>query len=486
VKGLVVISTGDQVQRFLHSSALSRLQAQYDLTYVFPDPQHPRAGIKLDLESLQLPRVAYVPLHEQRHETWTELFHVSCLVYGTSSASFLIRYHMQEHRPAVPLPSLEWRHPRTFGAYVRAMAAHLTGVSRHKWRHARHKKLASPAHYRDYCHRTISSLGLHPQFDALVQQERPDFMVLPSTLLDWLTNDALQIADHYQIPTFLLVSGWDNLSSKGVLFHRPTTVGVWGEQTRRHASDIQRVPLEDVFCLGAPHYEAFRLPPEQDASEIRRRLGLPIDRKIVLFGGSFRQFDETSLLRQIEDAIEDGTLPSIHVLYRPHPWRAVRQGEQSFFDSTWKHVTLDPENVAAYRETKRSGRHIGAKELAFSMRHLNEIYRIVDAAISPMSTLILEAMLFGNPILAIAFSDGRHVWSADKTSQMTHFKEMAVTPGVHFCREADQFIPLLRQVIASADDLRLRESLRQATRFFVLQCESSYAERLEQLVRSRL
>jgi len=484
MRGLVFISTGEDVQRFLYSGAFEAIQAKHNLAYVFADPQS-RRGIKLDIGSLMLPRVEYIPFHQKRFDKWVELFDVACVAYQDSSPSFMIRFRMKSANfPKKHLPSLNWRHPITLRRFVGAIKTILLNEPRRR-KFIRLERLGKSTTYSQYRETVISSLGLHPEMARLVKNYQPDFIILPSCLLDSMTNDVLQIADYYKIPSFLLVSGWDNLSSKGILFHQPTTIAVWGEQTRRHAVDIQRMSPENVFCIGAPHYEAFRMPLARDRNAIRQSIGLPIDEKVVLFGGSFRQFDETSLLRQIEEAIETGTVPRIHILYRPHPWRQERE-EDNFFDYAWKHVTMDPVLCKAYRETKISRRYIGSNELLFSMSYLNELYRIVDAVISPMSTLILEAMIFGNPVLAVALDDGKHLWSADKTSQMTHFQELSSVQGVTFCRKSSEFIPLFRQLVLSSDDLVLRESLRRSTRCFVLQADSSYAERLNKLVNERL
>jgi glycosyltransferase involved in cell wall biosynthesis len=104
-----------------------------------------------------------------------------------------------------------------------------------------------------------------------------------------------------------------------------------------------------------------------------------------------------------------------------------------------------------------------------------------------MSTLILEAMMFGKPVLAVAFNDGKHLWSADQTSQMSHFRELSSLKGVTFCRTAEEFIPALKRLIEASDDVELRENLMKSSRFFVFQSDSSkYSERLCKLVKERL
>jgi CDP-glycerol glycerophosphotransferase (TagB/SpsB family) len=301
-----------------------------------------------------------------------------------------------------------------------------------------------------------------------------------------MSNDVLQIAWQHRIPSFVLISGWDNLSSKGILFHKPPTIGVWGDQTKTHAIEIQGMSSENVFAIGAPHYEAFRLAPVRSKNEFRKSVGLSADKKVVLFGGSFRRFDETLFLRQIEGAIEAKAIPAMQVIYRPHPWRLKRQ-EDDFFEYEWKHVIMDPEIANTYKEAKTKGSYASSNTFLFSLEYLNELYRAIDAAISPMSTLILEAMIFGKPVLAVAFNDGKHLWSADQTSQMSHFRELSSLEGVAFCKTSEEFIPAVKKLIEASDDEEIKENLRRSSRFFVFQSDSSrYSERLCELVKERL
>jgi hypothetical protein len=316
-------------------------------------------------------RAVNVPCHWGRFLKWNELFDVSCIAYRDLSPSF------DERQKAARI-----RDPFTY--YKRAQLAKVYSL------------------YRSFTERR---LGLHPDLLELTLRERPDFFVLASSLLDYHTEEVLFLAEHLKLPTLMLVAGWDNLSSKGLLFHHPTRIGVWGEQSKQHAIEVQRIAPARVHVVGAPHYDILRAMPDVDRVAAKQTLGVPADRPLVLFGGAFRALDETELLVDLETAIEAGRLPAVHVLYRPHPLRAPREGEEDVLARTWKHVTMDPEAVDGYRLGKRGEDKLPANYLA-RMDYLNRLYRVIDALICPMSTLLLEALLCGVPSMASAFGDG--------------------------------------------------------------------------------
>lgn len=450
MKGFVFISAAEFFLRFAQAGAFTALEEHHDLVYVVLQSSEMVAkGQKGDSLTDDLRKVEWVPFYPERFRLWLELFDVSCIRFRDRSSSFEIR--VQESNPGSTL------------------------------RGARLRKLARPAVYDRYRRAVEQDMGLHPDILSLTMRERPDFFVLPSALLDCMTDDVLQIAETFSLPTLLLVAGWDNLSSKGLVYHHPAFVGVWGEQSKQHAVQIQGLNPEQVHIVGAPHYEGFHINPNMDRNALRNELGVPPEGKLILFAGTVRLFDETELLQKIDQAIDSSTLP-VHVLYRPHPWRNDRKSEGNFFNFTWKHVSMDPAMVDTYRFGKENKTFVSPNDFLFRLSHLSKVYQAVDAVISPMSTVLLEAMLFGLPIMAVAFGDGKHSWSADKVSRMSHFKELYQVPGIITCREREAFFSQLQDLIARIGDKAFGESLCQSTQQFVYRDGHSYAMRIAELV----
>ncbi len=455
MKGIVFVYGSEIVLRFVSTGAFRMLEAEHQITYVVLRSSTPGkdGGVDASLLSGQN-RVEWVPFYPDRFERWIELFDISCLRYRDRSTSFQVRCEEHfGHSPARTARLEPYARPETYEAHRRAAEA---------------------------------DMGLHPDLLALTLRERPDFFVLPSALLDYFTDDVLQIADALRVPTLMLVAGWDNLSSKGLLHHQPTAMGVWGEQSRRHAQEVQGTPPGTVHLIGAPQYEDFRPDPTADRAAVRQSLGVPPDRPLALFAGTLRLFDETALLRELDLAIEEERIPAMHVLYRPHPWRVSRASEADFFAHEWRHITMDCEMAGAYRAAKGGDAVATPDNFLFRMHHLVQIYRAADLVVSPMSTILLEALLFGLPTMAVAFGDGKHSWSADKVSRMYHFKELYDVPGVVVCRDRSEFFPSLQKLLGHGGDPVFSRQLRESTGQFVYRDGRSYAERVAELARVML
>jgi hypothetical protein len=449
MKGLVFVDDSELGMRFAVSSAFAELARRHSIKVmvVRTPPGSDQVGARLARDGLT---TIDVPQYGGRWSRWSELFDISCVRFRELSPSF-------EERA------------KSFEA--------------NRKRYARLERFARPELYDVRRASVERELGFHPEMLQVTLRERPDFFVIPSVLLDQHTDDAMLLAQAFRIPTAVLVSGWDNASSKGLLYHRPSVIGVWGEQSRKHAIDIQRVPAERVYVIGAPHYESFKLKVAEAPEALRARWGLPNDVPILLFAGTFRPFDETALLLELDERIASGQFPRIHVLYRPHPWRQRRDGEANFFECRWRHVTLDPSLRVSYRKrelTKASPSE--SANFMGRMTHLRELYALSSAVVTPMSSVLLESMIAGLPVLAVAFGDGRHSWSADRVSRMLHFRELYELDEVFVVRERANFFLAVERLLAKVGDTEHADRLKRAAQYFHAQDTEPYAVKVARLV----
>lgn len=445
MNGLIFIYSNEIYLRFIESEVFSDIEKNYNITYVLVKSQY----LSQELEKssgLLNKKIVWINFIPDRFTMWNEFFDISCSLNKNESPSFLVRYQ-----------ELSRENPD---------------------RYQRIDKLSSVESYKVYREKIEEQMGFHAGILKTILLEQPDFIIIPSSILDLVTDDILQITDYLKIPTFLLVSGWDNLSSKGLLYRKPSIVGVWGEQSKRHAIEIQKMREDQVFVIGSPHYEIYREETGLPMEKYQLNINKPPNEKIALFAGTFRLFDETQLLQEIDDAIESGNLPQIHLIYRPHPYRANRSDEKDFFDHSWRHITFDPQLAKIYSQTKKGIKCASDCKSFYEIGYLRYLYQTVDMVISPMSTVLLEAMMFGRPILAIAFNDQKHSWSADKVSRMYHFKELYENEDILVCRKRDEIFAKIRQLCINSEDFELSNRLKNFSEYFVTQRDPIYSKKL--------
>lgn len=142
---------------------------------------------------------------------------------------------------------------------------------------------------------------------------------------------------------------------------------------------------------------------------------------------------------------------------------------------------MDDEVAEVYR-ANLEGRMISQNEFGYSLDRLADIYSAVDFTISPMSSIVLESLLFGLPVLGIGYSDGRNAWGPDKTSQMTHFAELKNLSCVRICQAPDEVINDLKVVLALASRPDTAAVAVSGARFFVDNGNENYATHVLRLL----
>lgn len=488
---LVFLPNTNELQRFVWSGAFDRISDIYRLHFVLPstDAEKMRAAAP---EVITASNSSTIEIADERMRAWSRLFQAACLRYAHLSPSFAIRASLHIVPRTLHLlnsfPAPFWR--RVEGV--------LTIASRWRWLppgvkakiDAFHNVLSSSNVLQDHVgfrfgrnydrmvEKTLSELKPLPAILDLLERLNPLLVVIPTSFLDTFCNDVLWACEVEGIASLALQSGWDNVSSKGVIHHKPTYLGCWGEQSRLHAKEIQNVPKLSTISLGAPHYEFLKPGSAERSAEVRLSLGVRPGEKLILFGGSFRQFDETAAVRQLDDMIEKGVLGQVRVVYRPHPWRAERKHEDDFFKTDWKHVVFDPDMEERYRRARAEPGYIKREVPMFDMAYLADLLSAVDAVISPMSTLLIEALLMKRPTLAIAFGDGKHAHNPSVTSRMTHFADLRDRPGLQWCFDQADYADALKKLLGSGATKRHDQVRERLLDWVVTTRSGTYADRL--------
>jgi hypothetical protein len=169
------------------------------------------------------------------------------------------------------------------------------------------------------------------------------------------------------------------------------------------------------------------------------------------------------------------------VLYRPHPWRATAEGEADFFSQTWRHVIMAPDMADYYRRHRREPAIIHLAD--YEDTHVT--LSAVDAVISPLSTILLEAALHGKPILAyLPDEDVQRNIAMFSMAKSVHFRDFFERVDCMQCPRREDLVDTCRALLELAERPETADRLRRQCEFFVSPSERSYAAQLDELIRS--
>jgi len=445
-----------ELQRFVLSGAFTDLAVNHALEFVF-QPRDAEAMLSAAPNVITTANSHRLDIPPRRFKEWARLFEASCYVNAHLSRSFALRHSAQPDSASLRFARGAWefvdRNATPVMGRIPLVRRYWGGVSRRAQDFIAatvdQKASALRAEKQAEAEAILHAMTPYEPLVELLDQVNPLFVVQPTSLLDDYCNDLLLAANATGNFVLLLQSGWDNLSSKGLLHHRPHYLGAWGPQAQEHAKTIQRISKSQSRPLGAPHYEALKpLTPEERAA-FRAKLGVALDETLILFGGSFRQFDETSVLAKLDAAISAGELGKVKIVYRPHPWRADRSDEDNFFERRWANISFDPDMVERYQRSKAEKGYLKTAPM-FDMPYLASLLSSVDAVMSPMSTLLLESLIMKRPTMAVAFGDDKHAYHPGLSSKMTHFDGLSRSKALIWCGDEKDFIAKARALCDAA------------------------------------
>jgi hypothetical protein len=127
---------------------------------------------------------------------------------------------------------------------------------------------------------------------AFLAAESPDLLVV-SPLVEAGSDqvELIKSARRLGIPAAVGIASWDNLTNKGLLRVQPDALLVWNDAQKREAVELHGVDPARVVTTGAQPFDRwFDREPSRSREEFCRAVGLPPDRKIVLFTGSSVSF----------------------------------------------------------------------------------------------------------------------------------------------------------------------------------------------------
>ena len=444
-KVVVFLDHEIMIRHFVKSGVFQPLERQHEVVYVFPE-QHRR--VTTNPADLDLPRFRLMPVSNERAFRWRRFYHATALrrARGSENQQFLFEFFRESLGGRAFLQSwiLSWPLTNWF-----------------------------------YRKRLLKRLGTNAALEALLSEERPDVVLHPTVLEGLFVSDLVRWGERHETPVAFLMNSWDNPSTKAMAIGYPDWLVVWGPQTKRHAVQHLGMPEDRILCFGAAQFDVYRDPPRESREEILERLGFSPHQKTLLYAGSSKRLNEVEHLQRLEEAIDQGVLPDCQILFRPHPWRGIIAGEADFFSVPWKYVRMDDQMAHYYRESREHATLIFTPDYG----HTHAVLSAVDAVVSPVSTILLEAALHGKPILAYMPKEeiGENLFFKTMMN-MNFMRDFFTQVDCRLCHSSSGFIEACRSLLRSCDDPSLSERLRQQTTYFIANPGTSYGEQLVSLV----
>ena len=404
-KILIVISSDLFVRNYILTDAFSKLESMYECHYVAEE------GITNREELLLKPGFnGFYKIDSAVKIKHQKIFDTLMWTYRARSSSFRFRISRQ-------MPDFK----RVISGPPRRL--HLRFL---KWAflkpHMVIKGLILDVKFINRLYLKWLTRSIHPniELNAYIDKKDYDLVIFPSSAYDVDGIDVAWITEVKKMSSLFLIDNWDNISSKSILWKKPKFLAVWGEQSKNHAIKIQEFDKNKITLLGTPRFDNY----------FRSRdlvLKSHFDFKYILFVGTALNFDEESLLDQIDVIVENNkaTWGNVKIVYRPHPWRQNNCQVRSFYG---KHVVTDPQILEA-----KNNKTI---ETQPKLEYYSGLLQNAEFIMGGLTSMLIESLIFRKQFLAFVHDDDKHISNMrNALDHFEHFQGLENVEAMSFSRD---------------------------------------------------
>ena len=317
------------------------------------------------------------------------------------------------------------------------------------------------------------------EMQTIFKRQMPD-LLFATDLQNDLDLDAIAAAREGDVPVIGMIRSWDNpTSSAGLLRAIPDELVVWSPYVKRQVVDIQHIPQEIIRMVGIPQYDWYvKEEIYQTREQFLKKFGIDPAKKMILFAGigSFLNPHEPEVAEIFSEALKTGDLPeNTVVLFRPHPAFGIDKDRINALGN----VVFD-NTVSGYSGKERSSWEMDRDNMA----HLVNSLRHADVVVTTASSVTMDAVAFGKPVVCVAF-DGKTqepYWKSVKRfyHDYTHYIEISKTKGFKIANTKEELIRDINVYLEHPEEDT--EGRKRLFEEFIWKLDGHSAERLVEVI----
>ena len=287
-------------------------------------------------------------------------------------------------------------------------------------------------------------VGIDPQVAELLDRYKPDIVLAPDIVfpLDRIFLRAAKRKGYFVIG---LTRSWDNLTSKGVIQILPDTLILHTSRMKKQAIELVGMDADKTVVSGPPDYDKYFKPITATKEEFCKKLGIPIDRRLVLFAPFYDDYTGSAIIMMnaLTRAISDKKLPNnVHFLMRYRP--ATPEIPDSMLEPSDNFTITKP--CSLYFKVKNRAL-APKKDWEFSPEDVDTLLHSImfsDVIINTFSTLAIDAAAMDKPVIGVRFDADTTCLPKNSVLKIAdahdHYRELEHTGGVRLVYDMDQLI----------------------------------------------
>ena len=303
-------------------------------------------------------------------------------------------------------------------------------------------------------------LTVNKSFENIINREKPDLVLMPTNGYFSFEVDAEYTLHKLGKKYISLIDNWDNLSTKTLLIYKANHYGLWGDQTRIHAQEIQNISPKITTSIGTPRYEIYK-------NTTSKKL---FDFKYILFVGTSNKFDEFAVLVLLNNIFKKLNI-DMKIVYRPHPWRESHE----FPDiSILNNIILDPQMEKQYNAKSMSS------EFQPELEYYTDLVGGSEFVIGGFTSMLIEAQLQKKHYVGLAHKEPNFSYSPREwLNAYTHFSELFLLKNLTLIKNLPELEGVILKLL-NTDSKFVKDNFLS---YFLEFDEEPYGEKLVKLIK---
>lgn len=261
----------------------------------------------------------------------------------------------------------------------------------------------------------------------------------------YLDRHLLLSAARRGVPTMVLVSSWDNLTTSGFFAVDVDRVTVWNEIMKEQAVSIHGLQPARVSVTGAPQHDLYaRDRGFKDRDAFLHDLGLDSSRALIVYttGTEGTIPREPEVVARLRDALEAGLGEEFQLLVRVHQ-----------LDTLERYAALGGRPGVVFDQAGRPtvGKYHDRDFDRAALEHLADTLRYADVVVNAASSISIDAAAVGTPVVCVDYDAEPGVpyhRSVSRFYDFTHQRPVVASGGVTRARSPEEVVAAVKRYLA--------------------------------------
>ena len=293
---------------------------------------------------------------------------------------------------------------------------------------------------------------------------KPSLVVIPTQGQDFGHFSTVKICNKMHIKSFSLIDNWDNLSSRVMVKPFSNFIGVWGNQSKIHASRIQGIKKNRINIVGTPRFESYKKVREKN----------PFNFKYILFCEGFGLTkDINEILKKLDEIFNDKIFKNLKIIYRPHPWRKDNNIENM---KNYKNIILDPQLKKNYLKKKFDS------SVQPDLNYYPKLILNAEFIISAPTTMVIECLLLNKKVIVLGHKSNTVFNHYNHVVKLNHYDGVKNLKNVQMCWDLNDLYYQCVDIFFGKKKIVPKNKL--SLNHFIFQNKNTYSKNLLKIIKN--